>query len=129
MSEHEVGGSFEVTLKPEGLPDAAVARMSLVKRFLGNLDATSTGEMLALRTSVPGSAGYVAIEQVVGTLDGRHGSFALQHSGLMDRGTPMLMVAVVPDSGTEALQGLSGSMTIEVADGQHRYTMRYRLPD
>ncbi len=86
------------------------------------------GEMLAFRTAVEGSAGYVAIERVNGTLDGRAGSFALQHSGTMDRGTPTLSVTVVPDSGTEALTGLSGSMTIDVGE-EHRYGFTYRLPE
>lgn len=129
MTEHQASGTFQVTLKPESAPDAAVARMSLVKQFAGDLEATSTGEMLAMRTAVEGSAGYVAIERVVGTLGGRHGSFALQHNGIMDRGAPTAEIAVVPDSGMDGLRGLSGSMSIVIEGGQHHYAMRYRLTD
>ncbi len=129
MAEQQASGSFEVRMTPETAPDAVVGRMSLDKRFHGDLDATGIGEMLARRTAVEGSAGYVAIEQVVGTLGGREGSFALQHSGIMDRGKPVLAITVVPDSATGALTGLSGSMTIEITGGQHHYKLRYQLPD
>jgi len=97
-------GPFEVTMTPQAPDDtpagAAVSRLSLQKQFHGALDATSTGQMLAVRTEIDGSAGYVAMEQVTGTLQGRRGAFALQHSGTMERGTPSLTVTVVPDSGT-----------------------------
>ncbi len=124
----EASGSFDVTLTPAGGADDAVGRLVLAKTFHGDLEATSVGEMLAFRTAVEGSAGYVAMERVTGSLKGRRGSFALQHSGTMDRGAPTLDVAVVPDSGTEELQGLTGRMTIEVAGGEHRYGLRYALP-
>lgn len=129
MAEQQASGSFEVRMTPETAPDAVVGRMSLDKRFHGDLDATGIGEMLVRRTAVEGSAGYVAIEQVVGTLGGREGGFALQHSGIMDRGKPALAITVVPDSATGALTGLSGSMTIEIIGGQHHYKLRYQLPD
>ena len=127
MSESEASGTFDVALTPAGEPDAAVGRLTLAKTFRGGLEATSVGEMLAVRTA-EGSAGYVAMERATGTLAGRRGSFALQHSGTMDRGAPTLSVAVVPDSGTEGLTGLSGTMTIDVVGGEHRYGFRYRLP-
>ena len=115
-----------MTLTPATLPEAAVGRMTLAKAFHGALEATSEGEMLAIRT-VEGSAGYVAMESVSGTLEGRRGSFALQHSGTMNRGKPTLVVSVVPDSGTDELAGLSGTMTIDVIEGEHRYAFRYAL--
>jgi hypothetical protein len=101
--------------------------MSIDKQFKGDLDATSTGQMLAVGTDVKDSAGYVAMERVSGTLHGKKGSFALQHSGTMKRGVPALSVTVVPDSGTGELVGISGRMTIEVAQGKHSYTFDYRI--
>jgi hypothetical protein len=101
--------------------------MAIDKRFHGDLDATSEGEMLSAGTAVQGSAGYVAIERVSGTLHGRAGTFVLQHSGTMARGAQQLTIAVVPDSGTEQLEGLSGTMAIQIADGKHSYEFRYSL--
>jgi hypothetical protein len=101
--------------------------MSLEKQFQGGLAATSKVEMLTAMTPVKGSAGYVAIEWVRGALDGRSGAFALQHSGTMTRGVPQLNVTVVPDSGTEELTGLIGSMTIKITDGRHFYDFEYTL--
>jgi Protein of unknown function (DUF3224) len=111
----------------EGVGDPIVGRMSIDKRFRGALDATSKGQMLAVRTDVEGSAGYVAMEHFVGTLDGHAGSFALQHSGMMTRGVPALTVTVVPDSGTGDLAGIDGTMTIDIVDGEHRYAFDYIL--
>ena len=102
--------------------------MALSKAFRGDLAGTSTGQMLAVGTSVKGSAGYVAMERVTGTLGGRTGSFALQHSGTMDKGTPTLSVTVVPDSATDELTGLTGSMAIKIEGGKHFYTLQYSLP-
>jgi hypothetical protein len=121
MANH-ASGSFEVKLTPQG-----VGRMSLDKQFHGDLEATSTGEMLMAGTSVKGSAGYVAIEHVSGSLQGRTGAFVLQHSGTMNRGAPQLSVTVVPDSGTDQLEGLAGKMTINVTDGKHSYEFEYTL--
>jgi hypothetical protein len=101
--------------------------MSIDKQFHGDLEATSKGQMLAAVTSVKGSAGYVAIEQVTGSLRGRSGTFVLQHSGTMTRGTPQQIVSVVPDSGTGELVGLTGTMTITIADGKHSYDFEYTL--
>lgn len=84
--------------------------------------------MLAVGTAVEGSAAYVAIERVSGTLGGRKGAFFAQHSGVMDRGTPSLSLTVVPDSGADELQGLTGSMQIDIVDGQHHYTFDYEVP-
>jgi len=126
-------GTFDVTLLPQASDDTgggpSVGRLSLAKQFYGDLDATSTGQMLAVNTDVAGSAGYVAMEQVTGSLHGRSGTFALQHSGTMTRGTPQLNITVVPDSGTGQLAGLAGTMTIEIVDGGHLYALTYTLPD
>ena len=101
--------------------------MSIDKQFQGDLKGTSKVEMLAVGTAVEGSAGYVAMEQVNGTLNGRTGTFALQHSGTMTRGTPQLSVTVVPDSGTGELKGLSGRMSILIAGGKHSYEFEYTI--
>ena len=126
-------GPFEVKLIPQapidGAGDPTVGRMAIDKRFHGDLDATSKGEMLATRTAVEGSAGYVAMERVIGKLHGKSGSFALQHSGTMNRGVPTLSVTVVPDSGTDLLVGLTGKMTIIIDGGKHSYDFEYTLPE
>jgi hypothetical protein len=124
-------GTFDVTLVPQPLADAAadatLRRLSIDKRFHGDLEATSRGEMLSAGTAMKDSAGYVAIERVTGTLNGRKGSFVLQHSGTMNRGVPQLSVAVVPDSGTDTLNGLTGTMTIDISGGKHAYVFDYSL--
>ena len=122
-------GPFDVKLNPETVSESAanagLGRYSLDKRFHGELDATSKGEMLSAGTAVKGSAGYVALERVDGVLQGRRGSFALQHSGTMARGEATLSVTVVPDSGTEELVGLHGSMSIKITEGKHTYQFNY----
>ncbi len=133
MTAHTVTGPFDVKLAPQPLSEVAGAsglgRMSLDKRFHGALEATSTGEMLAFRSATSGSAGYVAMETVRGTLDGRAGSFVLQHSSTMTRGEPVQSITVVPDSGTDALAGLTGRMVVEIAPGgAHAYRFDYALP-
>jgi len=125
-------GTFEVKLSPEALHQAGQAeklgRMSIDKTFHGDLEATSKGEMLSALTDVKGSAGYVAIERVTGSLHGRTGTFVLQHSGTMDRGAQSLSVTVVPDSGTGELAGLAGRMAIRIEDGRHFWELEYSLP-
>jgi len=122
-------GTFEVKLAPQPVDDPGLGRMTIDKQFHGDLEATSKGQMLSAATDVKGSAGYVAIERVTGTLHGRRGTFVLQHSGTMTRGTPQLSVTVVPDSGTGALAGLSGKMTIQMDAGKHSYEFDYTLPE
>jgi len=125
-------GSFDVKLKP--LPaygaevDQNLGRMSIDKTFHGDLEGTSIGEMLAAATKLKESAGYVAIERVSGTLDRRRGTFVLQHSATMTRGTPALSITVVPDSATDELEGLSASMTIRIEGKNHFYVLEYTLP-
>jgi hypothetical protein len=124
-------GEFEVKRSPQppcDLGDGVEAgHFRFDKRFRGPLEATSVVHMLAVGTDVPGSAAYVAIERIAGTLDGRSGSFFAQHSGTMDRGKPTLSLTVVPDSGTDGLRGLSGHMAIDIDDGRHFYTFDYTL--
>ena len=120
-------GTFEVKLMPQPVEDkdAGIGRMSIDKQFHGDLEAISKGEMLSASGTVKGSAGYVAIERVSGTLQGRKGSFVLQHNGVMNRGTPQLNISVVPDSGTDQLAGLTGMMTIKIDEGKHSYEFDY----
>jgi len=120
-------GTFEVKLTPQSAKDDPVGRMSIDKQFHGELEATSKGEMLSVFTEVKGSAGYVAMERVTGTLRGHGGSFVLQHTGTMNRGEPQLSVTVVPDSGTGDLAGLTGKMEIIIADGKHSYVFEYTI--
>jgi pimeloyl-ACP methyl ester carboxylesterase len=122
-------GTFEVKVKPETASDtdSTLGRMSIDKQFHGDLEGTSKGEMMTAGTAVKGSAGYVAIEKVSGTLQGRSGSFVLQHSGTMTRGAPQLTITVVPDSGTGQLEGLAGKMTIDIVEGKHFYDFEYTL--
>ncbi|WP_424950710.1 DUF3224 domain-containing protein [Deinococcus sp.] len=131
MTQH-ASGTFEVTLTPQNPApgeESSVGRMRLDKVFSGELAGTSAGQMLAFRSDTQGSAGYVALERVSGTLHGRGGSFMLQHSGSMDRGALQLSVRVVPDSGTGELAGLSGEMALDQSGGGHAYTLSYTLPE
>lgn len=124
-------GEFVVKLLPlavEGQPEASkLARMSIDKTISGDLVASTAGQMLSAMTDVKGSAGYVAIERVQGTLHGKPGTFVLQHTGTMNRGEPSLSVTVVPDSGTGELVGLAGDFKIIMADGKHSYEFNYTL--
>lgn len=126
-------GPFHVQMTPESLAHSdappLLGRFRLDKRYEGGLDAVGQGEMLGARTPMDGSAGYVAIEHVTGTLKGLRGSFVLQHSGVMDRGMKRLFLEVVPDSGTGELVGLSGRMGIDIAGGEHFYRFEFSLPE
>ncbi len=122
-------GPFTVTMTqlPPDPAEPAINRTTIAKVLEGDLAATSTIQMLSFMSPVTGSAGYVAIEKVTGTLHGRRGSFVLQHSGTMNRGAPALSVTVVPDSGTEGLTGLAGSMRIIIEGGKHSYEFEYTI--
>ncbi len=125
-------GTFEVTMSPEPPYDAdataSIGRVSIKKQFKGDLEATSTVEMIGARSlEQKGSAGYVAIERVVGILHGKSGSFVLQHSGTMTRGKGELAVSVIPDTGSAELKGIAGKMTIEISEGKHLYSFEYTL--
>ncbi len=128
----KISGIFEVDLAPlepyaQGVKGITLGRMSIDKRFLGELNGSSKGEMIMAMTAVKGSAGYTAIEQVTGELSGKKGSFVLQHFGIMDRGTDRLILEVVPDSGTGELSGLTGSMAIKIENGTHFYAFEYEI--
>ena len=124
-------GRFEVRRTPQGpleLSDTQAMHMRFDKTFEGPLVATSVVHMLAVGTAVEGSAGYVALERLEATLDGRAGRFSMMHFGVMDRGTPSLKLEVVPDSADGGLAGLRGSMRIDITDGAHFYRFDYELP-
>lgn len=131
--KHTANGPFDIQLAPQPLSGIAggtgLGRLSLDKKFDGDLQAASQGEMLSFRSSVQGSAGYVAMETVRGFLHGRQGSFVLQHSSTMERGAPTQSITVVPDSGTDELVGIAGRMVISIASsGAHSYQFDYELP-
>ncbi len=124
-------GTFDVQLPSHsvapGTEAAQLSRKAIHKTFQGDLEAHSLGEMLASLSTIPGSAGYVAMERVEGNLAGRPGSFVLMHLGTMDRGQRTLTIQVIPDSGTGELEGLSGTMEIDIRDGQHYYLFNYQF--
>lgn len=125
-------GEFSVDLQPlepfaNGSVGNLLGRLSISKTFSGDLTAESRGEMLSARTNTADSAGYVAIEQVSGTLQGKLGAFVLQHYGILKRGEQRLILEVVPDSGTGELENLAGSMTIRIEAGRHFYEFEYTL--
>jgi len=124
-------GTFEVRVVPlaadEGTDTGGFGRLSIDKTFSGDLTGTSKGQMVGAFTAVEGSAGYVALERVTGTLNGRKGSFILQHSGSMSKGAQNIIVTVVPDSGTEELTGLAGTMQIIIEGKKHSYLFEYAL--
>jgi len=130
---HHARGTFDVKMTPQkpedGVGDPGIGRMGIDKQFHGDLEAHSLGQMLAAMSPVKGSAGYVALERVVGTLGGKKGSFVLQHTGTMARGVPGLSVTVVPDSGTDELVGLTGSMKIIIEGGAHSYEFDYSFAE
>lgn len=126
-------GTFTVTSTPHAPydtePGATLGRITFQKQFSGDLEGTSVVEMLSAVTDVNGSAAYVALERVKGTLHGRSGSFVLSHTGTMRRGSASLIVSVVPDSATHELTGLHGTMTIGMVDADHHYTLEYSLEE
>jgi hypothetical protein len=133
MTSHAIG-TFEVKVKPipadEKVDGLTVGRMAVDKQFAGDLEGTSTAEMMTAEASVEGSRGYVAIERVDGTLRGRKGTFVVLHQGTMMRGGDFkLTIVVVPDSGTGHLVGLAGTMALVIKDGKHLYEFDYTLPE
>ena len=129
-----VTGKFDVKLQPlqpysQGDNGINFGRMSIDKNFDGELSAVSKGEMVSAMTPVKGSAGYVAVEQVIGILSGKKGSFVLQHFGTIDKGKNYLNVEVVPDSGTDELTGISGKMNLRIEEGKHFYDFEYQITE
>jgi len=130
----KASGEFQVKLQPmdfyaKGAEGINFGRMSIDKTFSGPLEAVSKGEMLSAMTPTKGSAGYVAIEHVTGSLSGKNGSFVLQHFGIMNQGKNRLVLEVIPESGTGDLTGLSGKMLIKVEGGKHLYEFEYELSE
>lgn len=128
----KASGEFQVKMQPvdsyaKGSEGINIGRMSIDKTFSGDLVATSQGEMLSAMTTVKGSAGYVAIEQVIGSLSGKQGSFVLQHFGTMNQGKDRLVLEVIPDSGSGELKGLSGKVLIKIENGKHFYEFDYEV--
>ena len=122
-------GTFEVKVTPQDDKSAeGLGRMTIAKQVHGDLEGTSIGQMLTSMTKTQGSAAYVAIERMTGTLHGRTGSFDLHHLGIMNRGAQQLTITVVPDSGTDQLTGITGTMTIKIAGDKHSYEFDYSLP-
>jgi len=123
-------GTFEVKatpIAPDAGDDSGIGRLTLDKKFLGDLEGTSRGQMLGYRSAKEGSGGYVAQEKVTARIGGRSGSFVLQHIGTMTGNAPRMEVTVVPDSGTGELTGISGTMTIIIAGGKHSYEFAYKI--
>ena len=127
----QIKGAFEVKRSAQPACDMGdgveAGHFRFDKQFHGDLDGSSVVHMLAVGTEVPGSAAYVAVERLSAALQGRKGTFFMQHNGTLTRGAPTLSLTVVPDSGTGELQGLAGSMTIDIVDGKHFYTFDYTL--
>ena len=128
MIQHATG-TFEVKMMPadDKSDDKSMGRMTIEKQWHGDLEGTSVGQMLTGGDVTKGSAGYVAIEKFTGTVNGRKGSFILQHSATMTRGVGQLTITAVPDSGTDQLKGISGKLTIKIENGKHFYEFDYNL--
>jgi len=121
-------GTFDVKLTPQtDNLDPTLGRMTIEKQIHGDLEAKSTGQMLTVGTDVKGSGVYVAVERVTGKLNGRSGSFAMHHTGIMVQGAPHLEIKIVPDSGTGELTGISGAFNLTITDGKHVYDLEYSL--
>lgn len=122
-------GTFDLNFSGEAAHDVvervALSRARIDKVFHGTITGTSVAHMLACNTGVEKSAGYVAIERIHGTIDGREGTFCVLHIGVMDRGARGLTVRIVPDSGTGELRGIRGEMTLRIEDNKHHYRIEY----
>ena len=133
ITSHRAAGSFEVKMTPQPPYDTTdgvtLGRISVAKTFQGQLEGTSTLEMLTGMSPVKGSGAYVAIERFTGKLDGRSGSFVMAHNGTMTRGDAQLTVSIVPDTGTGEIEGIAGTLEIDIVDGKHFYTLDYTLAE
>lgn len=132
MTDRIAKGEFTVNLEPQAdaLAEAGgFARLTLEKKFTGDLEGSSTGQMLGAQSGVEGSAGYVAMEKFSGSLHGRTGSFQLQHSGCMQGGEQFLDISVVPDSGSGELEGIHGVFSITIENGKHYYEFDYAISE
>ena len=128
-----VKGEFSIKLTPLDATLGAVdkpkyGRSRIEKEYKGELKATGLGEMLTVRTSAPNSAGYVAVERIEGSIQGREGSFVVQHIGVFNRGASSLRIDIVPDSGTGDLVSIAGTLSIRNEGSRHYYDLEYSLP-
>jgi hypothetical protein len=127
---HHAHGTFTVKIAPlTPSPAEGISRYSIEKELHGDIEGTSKGEMMGGGDVKAGTAGYVAVEMITGTLAGKHGSFALQHSSTMDAGSQTMNIIVVPGSGTGELKGIRGAFIIRIDNGQHFYVFDYTLPE
>jgi len=127
---HHAHGTFNVKMGPPTPgPAAGLSHFGMTKDFHGDFEGTGIGEMMSAGDYTKGSAGYVAVELLTGTLAGKTGSFALQHSSTMHGTDYNMSILVSPGSGTGDLQGISGTFKISIKDGQHFYDLDYTLPE
>eukprot|EP00026_Physarum_polycephalum_P017983 Phypoly_transcript_19399.p1 GENE.Phypoly_transcript_19399~~Phypoly_transcript_19399.p1 ORF type:complete len:130 (-),score=25.61 Phypoly_transcript_19399:78-467(-) len=128
MAQH-AKGTFKVAMQPLTPPPAeGLGRFSINKTIIGDLEATTVGEMFSSGAPADGNAGYVAIEVVTGKLHGKGGSFTMLHTGTILNGERTLSVIVVPGSGKDDLKGISGKFDIKIENGVHSYDFEYTLP-
>jgi len=129
MTQHATG-TFEVKLTPQDdkTGDSSMGRMAFEKQWQGELQGSSTGQMLTGGDVKTGSAGYVAMEKFTGSVKGRKGTLIFQHSAAMASGKGDLTITVVPSSGTDELKGITGKLTIKIENGKHFYDFEYALP-
>ena len=124
-------GTFEVKITPLPVDDytdaTSLGRMTIDKQFSGDMIGTGKGQMLTGMGGVKGSAAYSAIERFSGTVAGKHGTFVMQHTGIMTRGAQSLVITIVPDSGTDELTGISGTIAIIIEGKQHSYDLEYTI--
>ena len=125
----QASGKFDVNMTPQTSDQIDVGRLTIEKTYRGEMQGSGKGQMLSKRTSVPGSAGYVALEHFSGNVNGVAGGFTLQHFGLMNKGESQLQVTIIPDSGTEGLAGISGALKIDMKDGEHFYVLEYEISE
>jgi hypothetical protein len=127
MTERTITAGVEIAAwdeRPSSLGGHGAALVR--KRFRGALEGSSVAELISLQTD--GGAGYVASERVEGTLEGRTGSFVVQHGGVDDGSSPARAFGhVVPGSGTGELEGLHGEAAFAHDDAGGRLTLTYRV--
>jgi Protein of unknown function (DUF3224) len=101
-------------------------RSRIEKTFRGDIEGHGSVEMLAAQAD--GGAGYVALEHIAGTVNGRTGSFTLLHIGTMAGDEQWARWPVVPGSGTGDLRTIGGEARIDIdAEGHHTLTLDYDL--
>jgi hypothetical protein len=130
MTFHAIS-TFEITAwEPNEYEDrdgVKLSRTRVAKTFQGDLTGKSTAELL-MAGAPSGSAAYVGLERIIGTLQGRAGSFVLIHNASMSSEGQSLTLTILRDSGTDALGGIRGAASITIgSDGSHTLTLDYDL--